>query len=324
MPSESRSPIGDGRMGRVRPSRRVRPRRRGRADRWLLVAALALTCVAAGEPTGGTAPRIASRSGSGVATAGHPASAAPRTIPPESKSPVVDTTLADTILAAKQAIAGCQARYAEVGDYTCTFLKRERFDGKLSAQQVMLMKARSRPVSVYFKFQKPNKGREVIYVAGRHKGHVLAHDIGLFKVIAGTMLLDPRGGTAMDGCRHPITEAGIGSLIDTVAMRWDRELTPEESRVTVNPQMTIGDRPCTMIESTHPHREPGFLFYKVRLYIDHELGLPVRFEAYDWPHHPSAPDVLLEEYAYIDLKLNVGLTDHDFDPNNRGYSFGRF
>ena len=88
--------------------------------------------------------------------------------------------------------------------------------------------------------------------------------------------------------------------------------------------MTIGDRPCTMIESTHPHREPGFLFHKVRLYIDHELGLPVRFEAYDWPRHASGPDVLLEEYAYIDLKLNVGLTDHDFDPNNRGYSFGRF
>jgi hypothetical protein len=320
MPSESRSPIGNGRSGPVRPSGRAWIRRRGRAGGCLLVAALALSSVAGGE----AGPRVASRSGRDVATAGRAAAAAPRAIPPESKSPVVDTTLADTVLAARQAIALCQARFAEVDDYTCTFLKRERLDGKLSVQQVMLMKVRSRPLSVYFKFQKPNKGREAIYVAGRHKDHVLAHDVGLFKVITGTMLLDPRGETAMDGCRHPITEAGIGSLIDTVASRWDRELTPEESQITINPHMTIGDRPCTMIDSTHPHRQPGFLFYKVRLYIDHELVLPVRFEAYDWPRQPSAPDVLLEEYAYIDLKLNVGLTDHDFDPNNRGYSFGRF
>ena len=232
MPSQSGPPIGDGRRGPVRPSRRGRTRRRGRVDGWLLAVAVALTSVAAGEPTGESTARVASRSGPGVATTGRPAVTAPRVIPPESKSPVVDTTLADTVLAAKQAIAGCQARYAEVDDYTCTFLKRERLDGKLSAQQVMQMKARSRPVSVYFKFQKPNKGREAIYVAGRHKDHLLAHDVGLFKVIAGTMLLDPRSETAMNGCRHPITEAGIGSLIDTVAMRWDRELTPGESRAT--------------------------------------------------------------------------------------------
>jgi Protein of unknown function (DUF1571) len=33
---------------------------------------------------------------------------------------------------------------------------------------------------------------------------------------------------------------------------------------------------------------------------------------------------LSEEYSYMQLKLNVGLRDIDFDVTNSQYSFGRF
>jgi hypothetical protein len=79
-----------------------------------------------------------------------------------------------------------------------------------------------------------------------------------------------------------------------------------------------------MIETTHPERGGDFLFHKVRVYIDNELGLPIRFEAYDWPKHPGAEPELAEEYTYTNLKLNVGLKDMDFDVANGTYSFGRF
>ena len=95
-------------------------------------------------------------------------------------------------------------------------------------------------MSIYFKFQKPNRGREAIYVAGRHNGQVVAHDVGLGKLVAGTMHLDPKGSMAMEENRHPITEAGIGALIDTVAKHWAIELTPEESRVDVPPECRGG------------------------------------------------------------------------------------
>ncbi|MFO0950404.1 MAG: DUF1571 domain-containing protein [Isosphaeraceae bacterium] len=230
----------------------------------------------------------------------------------------------EPIAAARQAIIDCQTRYARVEDYTCTFHKRERIEGKLIAPHVMKMKARSRPHSIYMKFETPNKGREAIYVAGRNKGHVLAHDVGLFRVLAGTMTLDPKGEMAMDECRHPITEAGLGPLIDTVAKHWAYELTPEGAVVSIHPGMTIGPRTVTLIESTHPTKRSDYLFHKVKLYIDHGLGLPIRFEAYDWPKSVGGTPDLVEEYTYVDLKLNVGLTDKDFDPNNRAYAFGRF
>ena len=73
----------------------------------------------------------------------------------------------DPIARAKQAISECRSRYLRLRDYTCTFTKRERLDGRLTPRHVMEMKSRTEPVSIYFKFQAPNRGREAIYVEGQ-------------------------------------------------------------------------------------------------------------------------------------------------------------
>jgi hypothetical protein len=229
-----------------------------------------------------------------------------------------------TIERAIQAIADSQSRYDRVEDYTCTFFKRERIDGRMTPLHIMSMKVRTHPQSIYFKFQQPAHGREAIYIAGRHGSKVLAHDVGLNKILAGTLALEPTSSRAMEDCRHPITEAGIGPLLHTLAQRWAVELDPEETKVSFRDDMLIGPRRCTMIESAHPHRRPEFLHHMVRVYIDQELGLPIRFEAFDWPRHPGSEPALIEEYSYIHLKLNVGLRDIDFDVTNSTYSFGRF
>ena len=231
---------------------------------------------------------------------------------------------ADPIARARRVIADCKVRYESVEDYTCTFFKRERIDGQLYTPHVMILKARSKPSSLYLKFLQPCPGREAIFVQGKNGGKIVAHDVGLGRIVAGTMHLDPEGSMAMEENRHPITEAGLGSMIQTVKKRWDDELHPGESVLTFHPQAKVGDRPCLMVESVHPRPGPSFLFYKVKLYVDKELGLPIRFEAYDWPKHPGAEPELMEEYTYINLKLNIGLTDRDFDPANKLYSYGRF
>ena len=151
----------------------------------------------------------------------------------------------------------------------------------------MAMKVRTKPQSIYLKFEQPAKGREAIYVAGRHGGKVLAHDVGFNKLLAGTLHLEPTSARAMEDCRHPITEAGIGPLLETVSQRWALELNQNETVVTFD-DMLVGEQHCLMIETTHPGRGGDFLFHKVRLFIDKELGLPIRFEAYDWPKHPGA------------------------------------
>ncbi len=230
---------------------------------------------------------------------------------------------AEAIDRACEAIASCKRDFAKVTDYSCTFFKKERVEGKLLGQNIMVMKARTKPTSFYFKFVQPDAGREAIYVAGRHTNKAVVHDVGFGKLIAGTLKLDPKGSMAMEDCRHPITEAGIGHMIDTIETAWSKELHPEESRIIFHEGASVGDRPCVLIESIHPEKRPNFMFHKVKVYIDVENNMPIRFEAYDWPRGGKEPE-LVEEYIYSKLKLNVGLQEKDFDPANSSYSFGRF
>ncbi len=218
----------------------------------------------------------------------------------------------------------CQERFESVRDYTCLFQKRELVNGKLTGLHQMNLKVRNAPFSVYIKFQQPHAGREAIYVTGKNNGKVLVHDVGVAKVLTGTMKLDPRGSMAMEDNRHPVTEAGIGHLINTLVDRWSIELQPGESEVTIDENARLHGRPCDLIISTHPERGPEFLYHLVKVYIDHELGVPVRFEAYDWPKKPGGKPELVEEYDYSNIRLDAGLKDDDFDVSNKAYSYGRF
>jgi hypothetical protein len=228
------------------------------------------------------------------------------------------------IAGALATIETCQAKYQAIRDYTCTFSKRERIQGRLTPLHVLSMKVRTQPRSIYVRFQQPAAGREAIYIAGQNNGKVLAHDVGLNKLLAGTLRLDPTGSRAMQDNRHPITEAGIGPLLTTLETRWSSELDPTESVVDIRTGQKRNGRPCKMIETTHPCRQPEYMFYRVRLFIDDQIGLPIHFEAYDWPATAQTPAELMEEYSYKDIKLNVGLSDRDFDVSNADYAFGRF
>ncbi len=228
------------------------------------------------------------------------------------------------ITRALASIDECQRQYRNIRDYTCTFSKRERIQGRLTPLYVLMMKVRTQPRSIYVKTRRPSPGREAIYVVGQNDGKVLAHDVGLNQLLAGTVRLEPTGGLAMTGCRHPISEAGIGPLLDTLRTRWSTELESSEVVVVLRGDQTFDARRCTMIEATHPHKQPEFMFYRVRLFIDDELGLPIHFEAYDWPSSPETPAEVVEVYTYSHLRVNVGLSDLDFDVSNGNYAFGRF
>jgi outer membrane lipoprotein-sorting protein len=71
----------------------------------------------------------------------------------------------------------------------------------------------------------------------------------------------------------------------------------------------------------HPVPRRNFRYHKALIFIDDQLNIPVRFEAYDWPKQEGGQPLLLEEYTYVNVKFNVGLTDADFDPRNPNYKF---
>lgn len=230
--------------------------------------------------------------------------------------------------------------YAQVGyarmkndirDYSCVLIKRERVEGKLVSYQHLEGKIRHRqqesgkvtqPFSVYLKFLAPSKvkGREVLYVEGANDGDLIARRGGQ-RLASLTMRLEPTGRLAMEGQRYPITEIGILTLVKRLV-----EVMEEDIQLGGAPDVQffddakLGGRSCTHIQVIHPTRG-DHRYHMARVFIDKEMNVPVYYAAYDWPATEGGKPVLLEEYAYTSVKLNVGLSDLDFQRSNPKYGF---
>jgi hypothetical protein len=212
-------------------------------------------------------------------------------------------------------VTSAQKSYANVRDYTCAFIKREQVNGKLLPEQVASMKCQSQPFRVHLRFTSPRgvAGQEACYVAGKHNDMMRAKAAGLLGAV-GFITVDPCDPRAMQTNRHPITEAGIGNLIDRVAKSWEVERRMNQTQVRIG-EYEYNNRKCTRVETIHPDNSSRFFYtYRSVIYFDKETKLPIRFEGYDWPKAGGAPEGdLLECYSYVNLKLNVGLSDADFN-----------
>ncbi len=230
---------------------------------------------------------------------------------------------------AKSGLADCREN---INDYTAILIKRERIDGVLGVHEYMQVKIRNRkvkngrvvqPLSVYINFLKPSsvKGREVIYVEGQNDNNIVAHEGGLKGKFLPTVNLPPNGMLAMRGQRYPMTEIGVENLIVKLIERGQQARQFSDVQCEFRKNARVKDRVCTVLQVTQPTKQPNLEFYQASVFIDDKLNLPIRYIAYDWPKAPNAPLDVLEEYNYLNLKVNVGLKDEDFDPNNPAYKF---
>lgn len=220
---------------------------------------------------------------------------------------------------------------SHVRDYTCTLVKREFVHGELQEHEFMTCKIRHEhesegrqvPFSVYLNFHKPDtmRGREVIYVEGHNSGKIVAHEGGFKGRLIPTVNLMPTSALALRGNRYPITEIGIATLTRRLIEKGERDRRAGDCEVRMVQGAKVKGRVCTMLEVRHPDHQPYYDFHLARVFLDNELNVPIRYEAYDWPSAPGGAPSLIEEYTYMDLKLNVGLEDADFDSENPRYRF---
>lgn len=231
--------------------------------------------------------------------------------------------------ALKIAYEGLKHIREDIADYTAIMKKKERVDGDLIEQKIFA-KVRNRqkegdkitvPFSVYVKVLEPRSiaGREAIYVEGRNDNKLVAHDAGfrnLFRVN-----LKPRGYWAMMGTRYPITDIGLDTMVEKLIEKGERDRQRGECEVVFNKGVKVGDRTCTQVVVKHPVPRDYFDFHIAEIFIDDERNVPLRYSASKWPATKGGQPILDEEVIYLDLKLNVGLTDKDFDPDNKEYNF---
>jgi hypothetical protein len=231
--------------------------------------------------------------------------------------------------AIEMANTGLDSMQGRINDYTATLVKRERVNDKLGDHEFVQIKIRNErtidsqsvPFSIYMKFLKPKgvAGREVIWVKGHNDNKIIAHESGLigFK----TFHLDPTGWLAMQNNRHPIYEAGLENLVKKLIEKAERDRAAGECQVEYRKGAKINGRLCTLINVTHLQKKHPYEFHNAQVFIDDELQIPIRYAAYDWPRVEGEKPQVIEEYTYIDVTINVGLTDSDFDPKNKAYNY---
>jgi|LakMenEpi03Aug12_release.lakeMendotaPanAssembly.Ray.scaffolds.fasta_scaffold38526_3 hypothetical protein len=218
-----------------------------------------------------------------------------------------------------------------VNDYTAVLVKRERIGDELGDNEFMFVKIRNRkmegdkikvPFSVYLAFLKPAsvKGREVIYIENANEGKLVAHEGGMKRML-GTHLLEPDGYLAMAGQKYPLTDIGLENLLVKLIEKGERDKQYGHCHVKLEGGAKVGGRECSILEVVHPVQKPHYEFHKAQVFMDNEWKIPVRYAAFGWPEGSDSELEVIEEYTYQNVKINVGLTDKDFDVANGDYNF---
>ena len=213
-----------------------------------------------------------------------------------------------------------EKQYAQIQDYTSTMVSRERVGEVLRPQERVLLKFQ-RPFKVYMRWlDGPSKGREGLFVSGTHDDKFLVSEPRGFQRLF-TAALEPTDRRVMEQSRHPVTDIGIGRLLEFVGESTRRAARNGVLRAIDRGTVESAGRRVRQVECvlTQGARD-GYYAYRALLGFDEENHLLVRAVVYDWT------DQLVEDYAYNDLRLNPGHTSRDFDPSNKeyGFSFLRF
>lgn len=222
---------------------------------------------------------------------------------------------------------------SQIQDYTAVLVKRERIGDTLGDNEFMFVKIRNRkvednkivvPFSVYLAFLQPAsvKGREVIFIENANEGKLIAHEGGVKRML-GTHYLDPTGFLAMKGQRYPLTDIGLENLVLKLIERGEKDKRHGHCQVDLHPGAKVGGRSCSILQVTHPEEAQHYDFHIAQIFLDDEWKIPVRYAAYGWDKNEAGENEVIEEYTYQKIKINVGLTDKDFDVANTEYNFHR-
>lgn len=207
--------------------------------------------------------------------------------------------------------------YAKMDTYMLRLKRREVVGGKARPDELILAKFRKEPFSVYLKWLgEEGKGREVAFVKGRYEDqiHTLMAPGDLF-LFAGKVFKVPCDSPLVkSNSRYPITEAGMGPLIDRfgrLVMALEKgephEGTGEYLGTKKRPEF---EEPVEVVLQTLPAKSDPNLPVGGRRWwhFDAQTGLPVLVITND------EKDREVEYYCHDRFQYPANLDEDDFDP----------
>jgi hypothetical protein len=213
----------------------------------------------------------------------------------------------------------------EIPDYTSTFSKREEVNGVLMSEQVMELKLRHKPFSVYMYWIKGDTGRELLYQEGLNDNMMWVQLGGFAGKLIPALKLDPDGERAKAESRYSITSSGIANIAEKIA-NYRRDDLKLNRNVVCQKVDTVqfDNRDCYYFVSEYKNIEESKIYRKNELYIDKEWSVPVCVRNYTWnpkDRKLTEEQLLIEEYAFTDVQFDKKFANQDFEKANDEYSF---
>lgn len=188
-------------------------------------------------------------------------------------------------------------RLAKISTYQVSMNRQERVGDSLLPVEDVLLSIRRDPMAVRLEWPVgSHKGREVLYSASEPGG--LMHINMADAVIPARMNLSPTSPLVMKNSRHPITEAGL----DTIVENLDASLKPHEAGTAPAGEKMTYDGLVTPPETGRPCHKITRVTAKGEIWVialDAENGLPALVQ------ENAVNGDLIEKYVFRDLKTDL-------------------
>lgn len=203
-------------------------------------------------------------------------------------------------------------RYArEVKGYSGTFQKQEFVKGKLYPTEVMAIRFRETPHSVYMEWKKGTQQAErVLYVEGENDDKLLARPAGaLARTVVGDVVSrDVEGPDARAGNRYTLKEFGLKRTTERTLVDWRAARKEGDFQVEYQGKKKVkeaGDRLCYAFHRTckKPDRAgvaDALMFFDAETWL--QVGTVLKDEKGN----------LLGSYFFRDLELNPEFKPEEF------------
>ncbi|MDO4628868.1 MAG: DUF1571 domain-containing protein [Planctomycetia bacterium] len=211
----------------------------------------------------------------------------------------------------------------DIQDYACVLYKWDTTNNVSDGGDVMQIKLRENPYSVYSKSIFPERytGREWLYWEGRYHGMIIVNSGP--RAWNRTLALESDSTGIKNCATRSILQLGFRRLLEELIEISENEADFKDAIIRHYPQAKVGERACDALEVTFPTATDVTDFYRIQIYIDKELTLPLKLVIYNWPEAGKATTVR-ESYTYVITELNPGFHDKDFCHLNPEYNFRRY
>lgn len=198
-------------------------------------------------------------------------------------------------------------------------------NGEVGPEEIVKIKVRHKPFSIYMNWSTVYKGRELLFVAGKNENKFVLHSSRL----PISLRLSPDSERVKRERRYPITKFGLLFLATRLYTNLDADMRRDLGRSTcdIASGQVFEGRPTELFTLVHDRPELNQLYRKAVVHLDKEWLLPVSLTAYTWPANNSNGDIdketFIERYEYKNINFQNSPTAADFEEANPNYRFKR-